>query len=109
MILRTIVMNQRIQAIADRLWQAESSGQPTTPVRDDVAAAALGGDVLALAYQIQQLNTKRRLDAGARLVGRKIGLTSRRCNNNSASIRPILAHCWPTWRSATARRSPGRA
>jgi len=37
---------------------------------------AAGGDLLAAAYRVQQLNTARKLQAGARLVGRKIGLTS---------------------------------
>ncbi|MGH8702076.1 MAG: 2-keto-4-pentenoate hydratase [Burkholderiales bacterium] len=66
-----------MQPIADRLWQAEQSAEPTTPVRDEIAAAAAGGDLLTLAYQVQQLNTQRRLGTGERLVGRKIGLTSR--------------------------------
>jgi len=70
-------MNQRVEHIVDRLWQAAATGKPIAPVRDDVTAAAAGGDVLAAAYQVQQSITRRRLDAGARLVGRKIGLTSK--------------------------------
>lgn len=67
---------QTLQSIADTLWQAHQQ-QPfaaVPPVRD--AIGALGGDTLANAYRVQQINTQRQLAAGARLVGRKIGLTS---------------------------------
>lgn len=69
-------MDQRIKAVADQLWQAAASGQPIAPVRTQIEAAAIDGDLLAAAYAVQQLVTQRRLQAGARLVGRKIGLTS---------------------------------
>ncbi|MDR2334320.1 MAG: fumarylacetoacetate hydrolase family protein [Burkholderiaceae bacterium] len=68
-------MNEQLQSIADRLWQAEQSGTPIAPIRDDIAA--LGGDSIAAAYAVQQDITARRLRQGHRLVGRKIGLTSR--------------------------------
>ncbi len=70
-------MNLRVQPIADQLWQAAASGVPIAPVRDQIEAAAIGGDVMAAAYQVQQLISQRRIDAGGRLVGRKIGLTSK--------------------------------
>ena len=69
-------MDQRLTSIAERLWQAELTGEPIAPVRDQIAELAAGADPLAAAYQVQQFNTRRRLDGGARLVGRKIGLTS---------------------------------
>jgi len=60
-----------IKAAADRLEQAAGSG---------VACAALTGLLPAgdidSAYQVQRRLTERRLAAGARIVGRKIGLTS---------------------------------
>lgn len=62
---------ETIQAAADRLWQANSSGTPCDPVRDLVAEGDLNG-----AYAVQEINTRRGLEAGRRLVGRKIGLTS---------------------------------
>ncbi|QBR00956.1 2-keto-4-pentenoate hydratase [Paraburkholderia pallida] len=62
-------------AIARRLREAEASGIPCAPVRGDIAA--LGGDALAAAYAVQRINTGERLAAGRRLVGRKIGLTSK--------------------------------
>lgn len=69
-------MDDALTSIADQLWQAERSGQPIAPVRDQLGRAAGDGDLLAAAYRVQQINTARRLKDGARLVGRKIGLTS---------------------------------
>ncbi|MGK8207837.1 2-keto-4-pentenoate hydratase [Burkholderia cenocepacia] len=65
-----------LQSIADALWQAQQRQpfDPVPPVRG--AIAALDGDALANAYRVQQINTQRQIDAGARIVGRKIGLTS---------------------------------
>ena len=67
-------MDSRLKSIADRLWQAEQSGQTIAPIRDEIAA--IGTDPVAAAYAVQQDLTQRRLALGQRLVGRKIGLTS---------------------------------
>jgi 2-keto-4-pentenoate hydratase len=56
---------------AQRLWSAHESGQPVAPVRD-----LLGDTAQDSAYAVQSLNIARHLDAGRRVVGRKIGLTS---------------------------------
>lgn len=70
-------MNQQlVGAIADALREAETTRQPCAPLRERILEAAAGGDPLACAYAIQQHNARRRTEAGARLVGRKIGLTS---------------------------------
>jgi len=61
-----------IRAAAERLRRAAETGVPTGPVRDDIPA----GDVAA-AYAIQKVNTDHALASGRRLVGRKIGLTSK--------------------------------
>lgn len=60
-----------IRTAADLLAAAARTGEPCAPVRD-----LIGMDVEA-AYQVQFLNTRRALDEGRRLVGRKIGLTSK--------------------------------
>lgn len=70
-------INASIDTIAQTLWLAAQNGVPVPPVRDAIAAAAGGGDQLRTAYQVQTGITQRRLAAGARLVGRKIGLTSK--------------------------------
>lgn len=69
-------MNTSLDSIADDLWTAAQTGQPIAPVRSRIQALADKGDSLQVAYQVQIAITRRRLDAGARLVGRKIGLTS---------------------------------
>ncbi|MGW3634722.1 2-keto-4-pentenoate hydratase, partial [Streptomyces sp. NPDC005122] len=56
---------------ADALWEAERVGIPCPPVRDLFP----DGDT-ASAYAVQRINIERRLTAGRRIVGRKIGLTS---------------------------------
>lgn len=70
-------MDRRIKAVADRLWEAAESGKTIAPVRDEITQAAVDGDVVGAAYAVQQLTVQRRLANGGRLVGRKIGLTSK--------------------------------
>ncbi|GAA3544194.1 2-keto-4-pentenoate hydratase [Nonomuraea rosea] len=54
---------------ADRLVEAARTGKPCAPIRDLVATAADG-------YTVQEINTRRALDEGRRLVGKKIGMTN---------------------------------
>lgn len=63
-------MSEQLQRVADLLDQAATSGEPVLPVRDQLAS-------IADAYRVQQLNTQRQVQAGRRITGRKIGLTSR--------------------------------
>jgi 2-keto-4-pentenoate hydratase len=56
---------------AERLILAARTGVPTAPVRD-----VLGSTDVALAYAVQNVLTGARKAAGARVVGRKVGLTS---------------------------------
>ncbi|HSV37077.1 MAG TPA: 2-keto-4-pentenoate hydratase [Ramlibacter sp.] len=66
-------MNAReIEQAANLLWNAAEVGEPVAPLRDSFPGLT-GED----AYAIQEHNTERRLKAGARLVGRKVGLTAR--------------------------------
>ncbi|WP_442873283.1 2-keto-4-pentenoate hydratase [Cupriavidus sp. USMAA2-4] len=78
MMPREAMIDEVVQQVAQRLWRAAELRQPTPPVREELAAAAgPGGDVLTMAYQVQQALSERRLAGGERLVGRKIGLTSK--------------------------------
>jgi 2-keto-4-pentenoate hydratase len=61
-----------IDQIAAELRQAAVARAPIPPLRDRIS----GGGVAA-AYAVQEANTKHALASGRRLVGRKIGLTSR--------------------------------
>ncbi|MFE6857649.1 2-keto-4-pentenoate hydratase [Nocardia sp. NPDC057668] len=56
---------------AQRLLNATTTGIPCAPIRD-----LLGREDVAAAYAVQNIGTRRRKAAGARVVGRKIGLTS---------------------------------
>ena len=61
-----------LQSLADELARAEASRRPIEPLTDFHAELSLGD-----AYRIQQLNVERRLAAGERIIGHKIGLTAR--------------------------------
>jgi 2-keto-4-pentenoate hydratase len=63
---------QKIRQLAERLRKAEETGVAIDPIRDQLPA----GD-LAAAYAIQKINTQHWLRKGRRLIGRKIGLTSK--------------------------------
>jgi len=65
-------MTDKIQQAADQLWQASQSGIACAPIRTFI------GDMdISAAYQVQEINTKRMIDAGRRIVGRKTGLTAK--------------------------------
>ncbi|MEE2030521.1 2-keto-4-pentenoate hydratase [Rhodococcus chondri] len=60
-----------LSAAAERLIDATRTAVPCSPVRD-----LLGETDIDLAYAVQQQLTEHKLAGGARIVGRKIGLTS---------------------------------
>lgn len=62
----------RVVAAADALAKALDSGVPIAPIKDELTPLGLDG-----AYAVQERLTARALSAGRRLVGRKIGLTSK--------------------------------
>jgi len=63
-----------LDAAAAALRTAHDRGVPCPPVRDQLG---IDGTDVATGYAIQERNTAHWLGAGRRLVGRKIGLTSR--------------------------------
>jgi len=65
------VTAQPAQAVADKIAGAYKARSPVPPVREMIRAGAIDE-----AYAAQEINTKRWLAAGRKLVGRKIGLTS---------------------------------
>ena len=65
-----------IQTLADQLFAAEQNKQAIAPIAEQIKAIAGKEEPLKFAYEIQQVNLKRRLKTGARIVGKKIGLTS---------------------------------
>lgn len=64
-------MSTPVEEAAARLRAAAQSRRPCAPVRE-----LIGAQDLDAAYAVQELGTQRRLAEGARLSGRKIGLTS---------------------------------
>ncbi len=67
---------ENIQKAADLLFSAAKDYRPCEPIRTLLSEGDVDG-----AYAVQAINTKRALDAGRRLVGRKIGLTSKAVQN----------------------------
>jgi 2-keto-4-pentenoate hydratase len=65
-------MSALVEDAAGRIWHAHEAGEACAPVRD-----LIGVDDIAAAYAVQETNTERWLAAGRRIVGRKIGLTSK--------------------------------
>jgi 2-keto-4-pentenoate hydratase len=57
---------------ADALWAAEQDRSPIAPL-----SASNGSLTVENAYAIQAINVARRTESGARVLGRKVGLTSR--------------------------------
>jgi 2-keto-4-pentenoate hydratase len=66
-----VTSQDAIAAAVERLAVAQETRVPCAPVRD-----LIGTDDLPAAYAVQQGLVQRRLDAGAKVVGRKIGATS---------------------------------
>jgi 2-keto-4-pentenoate hydratase len=64
--------DSEIELASTMLWNAASCREAIAPLRD-----AFPGMSADDAYGVQNANTERRLANGARLVGRKIGLTAR--------------------------------
>jgi 2-keto-4-pentenoate hydratase len=63
---------QVLKELADELWQAEQTGVPVEPLTKRHAGLEIED-----AYAIQSLNIGRHVAQGARVCGRKVGLTSR--------------------------------
>ncbi|CAG2153506.1 2-oxopent-4-enoate hydratase [Cupriavidus yeoncheonensis] len=61
-----------LQGLATSLRDAARERRPIAPVREALARMGVAG-----AYAVQDINTAYYLDAGRRLTGRKIGLTSK--------------------------------
>jgi 2-keto-4-pentenoate hydratase len=66
-----VTSEDAVAAAVTRLAEAQATRVPCAPVRD-----LIGTDDLDAAYAVQQRLVRARLDAGASVVGRKIGATS---------------------------------
>lgn len=98
------VPTDAVAEAADRLRSAQAGGVPCPPVRD-----LIGRDDVRAAYAVQQLVTRARLDAGARAVGRKIGLTSEAVQRQLGVDRPDFGTLFDDMRYADGAVVPAGA
>jgi len=68
LMVSTTALHQRL---ADELWHAEKSCRPVAPLTERYPELGIED-----AYAIQTVNIDRRVGEGARIIGRKVGLTS---------------------------------
>jgi 2-keto-4-pentenoate hydratase len=81
------------ESLALHLWQAAATGEPLPPLRD--TAATMGLPATAdHAYAIQRINRDRRVRAGDRVVGRKIGLTAKAVQAQLGVDVPDYGNLW---------------
>jgi 2-keto-4-pentenoate hydratase len=90
-----------IAAAAERLERAGASGVACAPVAD-----LLGPDDISAAYAVQRTLTERRLAGGARIVGRKIGLTSAAVQRQIGVDRPDFGVLFDDMRYADGAEIP---
>lgn len=76
-----------ISALADRLFKAELDRKPIGPLTETYPALTLRD-----AYQVQQHNVDRRVAAGERIVGHKIGLTAKAMQEKFGVSEPDYGH-----------------
>jgi 2-keto-4-pentenoate hydratase len=81
--LQTHAQAPAVVKAADRLAEAARNRTPCEPVREFI-----GADDFDLAYAVQMVGADRRAAAGAKIVGRKIGLTSEAVQKQLGVDRP---------------------
>lgn len=81
----TVTEINDVRLAAGRLLEAASAGRPCAPVRD-----LIGATDVTRAYAVQEQVNQARIDAGSRVVGRKVGLTSRAVQEQLGVDRPDL-------------------
>jgi 2-keto-4-pentenoate hydratase len=90
-----------IAAAAERLERAAATGVACAPVADLLGPADIGA-----AYAVQRTLTERRLAGGARIVGRKIGLTSAAVQQQIGVDRPDFGVLFDDMRYADGAEIP---
>lgn len=85
--------------LAADLAQAERSRVPMSPLTDRYADI----DVVD-AYEIQLINIRQRVAEGARVIGHKVGLSSKAMQDMMGVDEPITATCSTRCRFSRTRR-----
>jgi 2-keto-4-pentenoate hydratase len=91
-----------IAAAVDRLAQAQATRVPCAPVRD-----LIGTDDLPAAYAVQQGLVQARIAAGASVVGRKIGATSKAVQDQLGVDQPDFGYLLDEMDVSDAARDGG--
>ena len=91
-----------VSTAVDRLAQAQATRVPCAPVRD-----LIGTDDLAAAYAVQQALVQGRLAAGATVVGRKIGATSKAVQDQLGVDQPDFGYLLDEMDVSDAAREGG--
>lgn len=78
-----------VEAAATRLREAAQKGITCEPIR-----SLIGTNDLELAYAVQEINTSLRIAQGARIVGSKIGLTSKAVQKQLGVDQPDFGVLW---------------
>ncbi|PHI21419.1 2-keto-4-pentenoate hydratase [Lewinellaceae bacterium SD302] len=81
--------DSNVIAAAKRLREASISGQVCAPIRELIGSADLGK-----AYAVQEINSRLRVEEGARPVGSKIGLTSPAVQHQLGVNQPDFGLLW---------------
>ena len=87
-----------VQAAALALRSARAARRPIAPISSSFGIAGLDA-----AYAVAELNTQARIAEGRRVVGKKVGLTSRAVQQQLGVTSRTSACCSTTWSSSTAR------
>lgn len=82
-----MTLQDQLQLHADQLWQAEREKTPIPPLTAEDTSLRPED-----AYAIQMMNVSRRLGAGERVVGHKVGLTSKPMQNMLGVHEPDFGH-----------------
>lgn len=77
--------------LAQRLWDAEHDVAPVAPLTDEYPDLTSGE-----AFEIQLVNIRRKLDAGARVTGHKVGLASEAMQQMMGVDEPDYGHLLDT-------------
>jgi len=86
-------MDESLIQLADKLWMAAELRRPIDPLRDAAGELGVATDVTN-AYAIQRVNRDRRIRRGDRVVGRKIGLTSKAVQQQLGVSSPDYGDIW---------------
>lgn len=92
---------QRLEEMALRLWEAGKRKEGLPPLTDD--SPNLTPEE---AYEIQLINIRRRIDLGERVVGKKIGLTSKAMQEMLQVTEPDYGHLLNTMAIEAGEKVP---